>query len=44
MRTQVKVKLSRMTDADVDDRTGWNVATLANFVAWIFAEESLKIN
>ena len=42
MGTQVKVKLSRVTDADVDNSTGWNVATLANFVAWVFAEESKK--
>ena len=42
MGTQVKVKLSWMTDAHVDNGTGWNVATLANFVAWVFAEESKK--
>ena len=38
MRTQVKVKLSRVTDAHVDRGPGWNVATLANFIIAIATE------
>ena len=40
MRTKIKVKLSRMTDANINDCTGGNVATLANFVAWVLTEQS----
>ena len=42
MRTKIKVKLSRMTDANINDCTGGNVATLANFVAWVLTEQSNK--
>ena len=40
MRAEVKVKLGGVTDANVDNCTSRNVATLANFVAWIFTEKS----
>ena len=29
-----------MTDANINDCTGGNVATLANFVAWVLTEQS----
>ena len=40
MRAEVKVKLGGVTDADVNNCTSRNIATLANFISRIFTEKS----
>ena len=44
MRTKIEIKLSRMTYANINDCTSRNVTTFANFVAWVLAEQSKKID